>query len=621
MSSFDVSTFEGPAWNNKSEYPGIESNELSHDKLAVEHLLEKIEKTLTVLKPTMARVLQGDPTLLFADKAGLISGLQGLAELEEQTQILVANLNTYAQCEMSVDAKNDAATKLYSETQILAARLDAATKPISLFLDRAPENLVTQYLDHPHTRPHEFQIRHGRKLSDTLLSENEETLIATLRLHGLNGWGNLYDQISGNLICHLKYEDGRTESMGLAQASGLLRDPLEAHRQAAWHGIQEAWQAHEQAGAATLNGLAGWRLDINKKRSHTRGVHFLDFPLHSARIQRETLEAMFEAVHGEIEVARRALRAIARGLGKNKADPWDLLCPAPSDGKDNRRTFKQAVQLLHDAFHSVDPLLSDFVDTMEKNWWIEGRVLPTKRQGAYMTDFAKSRTPRVFLTYMGSLDDVGTIAHEVGHAFHSWVMRDLPYSQTFYPMTLAETASVFAETALADQLAKNGDARVRFDTAWNNASAAAAFLLNIPTRFEFEKNFYDRRQKGFVSPHELGDLMSSAFDKWYGDTLSIPERQFWITKLHFSIAGTSFYNFPYTFGYLFSLGIYARRSELGAGFMSSYVSLLRDTGRMTAEELAQKHLGEDITKPEFWKKSLAIVAGQVAEFERILSAH
>jgi oligoendopeptidase F len=145
--------------------------------------------------------------------------------------------------------------------------------------------------------------------------------------------------------------------------------------------------------------------------------------------------------------------------------------------------------------------------------------------------------------------------------------------------------------------------------------------VNIPARFDFEKNFYEARLNGALSPAELSDMTDKAWRKWYGEEISETESQYWMTKLHLSISGVSFYNFPYTFGYLFSLGIYAKRAEMGADFFKAYTEILRDTGRMTAEDLIQKHLGQDIRQPEFWLGSIGIVEKKVTEFEKMLSTH
>jgi oligoendopeptidase F len=389
----------------------------------------------------------------------------------------------------------------------------------------------------------------------------------------------------------------------------------EPTRRQAWEAIERGWQGQSEAAAAILNALAGWRLTLAERRSHTIPVDYLTQPLHSNRIERETLDAMFSAVEQSANVARAGNLARARMLGKPRLDPWDLMAPCPvGEGKDGI-PFEKAVDLIAEVFHGVDPELSDFVRLMQKKNWLEGRVLPNKRQGAFSTKFAKSREPRVFMTYNGAMSEVKTLAHEIGHSYHTWLMRDMHRSECGYPMTLAETASIFAETALRDGLAAKAQTGAeKLAVGWQDADRAAGFILNIPARFDFEREFYEQRKKKRFTPEQLSDLMENSWRKWYGDSLTKMDRLFWASKLHFHFAQYRFYNFPYTFGFLFSLRIYSLHFELGPGFMPVYKAILRDTGRMTAEELIKKHLNEDIREVSFWRRSLQIVEKQISAF-------
>jgi oligoendopeptidase F len=615
-----VQDFTGPAWNITSEYPSISSNEFSHDLKEVDECVLRIQSDLTLLKPFIERIDAGE-ALDAQDLRKLISGFQALSARIDHSSILLYNLFSYVHFITSVNSNDEEAERMNASLMQRSANFQAITTPMDLFLDRCPEEILSLYLADALTSREEYSLRRSREMASIRLPEGEETLLTRMRTHGISSWGMLYDKISSSLQCSVDLPGKGVVKMGLSEASGLLRDPNELVRRAAWHAIQDAWKRDENSCAAVLNGITGWRLEEFKRRSQRRSVHFLDVPVHNAGIERKTLDAIMQAVSDKVEVGRSAVRAMAAVSGKTKLDPWDLLAGAmkTSNQTENRRTYKEGITLIRDAFAEVDPVLGDFVSMLDKNRWIEGRVLPTKRQGAYCGGFLKSRTPRVFQTYMGSISDIRTLAHEIGHAYHSWVMRDLPMAEIGYPMTLAETASIFAETVFGDSMAKSDDANSRYEIAWQNAQHAASFLVNIPARFEFEKSLNERRlETAFLSPQDLGDLTESAWKKWYGDTISQTERQFWMTKLHFSMGSRAFYNFPYTFGALFSLSIYARRAEHGSGFLPMYVNLLRDTGRMTAEDVAKKHLGEDLTKPEFWYKGIEVMQKQVTLFEKFV---
>ena len=180
------------------------------------------------------------------------------------------------------------------------------------------------------------------------------------------------------------------------------------------------------------------------------------------------------------------------------------------------------------------------------------------------------------MTYSGGASDVITLAHELGHAYHAWVMRDLPDSQRSYGMSIAETASTFGETVVRNALLKRAETpAAELDIVWEEAGALVSFVLNIPARFEFERNFYDARAERPQRPAELKAMMSAAWEKWYGDSLSEPDPLFWANRLHFYFSGLSFYNFPYLFGYLFS------SASMRAG-MSSVMSSSRATRRCCA---------------------------------------
>lgn len=600
---------ELPAWNNDSEYPGLDSAIFLSD-------LEKFKQRLLEIRELNRKWPTADLTDADtdADADASVKLAQTLSPIFEKTRILSRNLRVFVDCLLSVNSKDDVAQKVNSVILKLNSELRVLATSCEQFLMRADESTLEKYLDSPATTNERFYWNHARKRKDLLLDGDQERLLAQFRQFGIDAWSDLYDRISGSLKVSLPDQD----EVGLAQAAGMLRDPNSLIRKNAWEGIQKAWSPYQESVAAILNTLSGYRLEEYQQRSKKRKIDFLEMPLLDSKIERQTLDAMFSAIESRADLVERSVQLTARLLNKEKLEPWDHLAPAHlNSGSAKTYTFQEASQMIHQAFSEIDPNMGKFVFEMIENGWIEARVLPNKISGAHCTGFAKSRTPRVFQTFMGSYKDVSTLAHELGHAWHSWTMRDLPDCQLNYPMTLAETASIFAETALADHIFKNGSENERFQVAYENVSHAVSLLANIPARFEFEKNLYQARQTNTVSAQDLSDMMSKAFIKYYGNHITEPESLYWMTKLHFSIGSVSFYNFPYTFGYLFSLGIYSLKENGDANFTQTYREILRDTGRMTAEDLIQKHLGEDIRSPKFWLRSLSEVEKKVDQLESL----
>jgi oligoendopeptidase F len=523
-------------------------------------------------------------------------------------------ISTFASCQLSTDALHKKAKELSGRLSIIQSKFSKACKPVDLFLQRAPENFINDLLSKEKIEPYSFGINHARKLKDTLLSTSEEVLVSGLSQDGLHAWGKLYNSISGSMKVFVGDEE-----MGLATASSLIRQGDREQRKKAYEGIDKAWRQHEESAAAILNAINGWRLEMNQNRSHTKEVHYLDVSCHQSRIERETLNSLMEETYRQRDIGQQALASMAKLMKVDKLGPHDLIAPAPLSEGDSGQpiSFPEAINLIADAFSELTPEMGEFAKMMAANGWIDAKPTEARSPGAYCTKFHRTREPRVFMTYTGSMGNVITLAHELGHAYHNWVMRDLPIEKTFYSMTLAETASIFAETLVKKALLQKSNSREeRLKILWQDAESAAALLINIPARYEFEKDMVEARKERPQSPEELRSLMGNAWKKWYEDTLTSYDEMFWANKLHFSISSLGFYNYPYLFGYLFSLGIYSQKDKYGDGFTKLYHDILRDTGTMTAEDLIKKHLDKDITKPSFWSDSLSVVRSQVEEFTK-----
>ncbi len=609
------SAVAGPAWDLSTEYRSTEAPELEADLVALGELLDE----MAAINPTLVAALPRAHELRADDAEDAISAAQHVYRLSERASRLLRNPLTYASCLLSVNAQDDGAQALQGRLQKYQKRYGDLLEPWSQFLDLAPDDVVEKYLSDPEVAASAFLVWHGRERRHELLSLAEESLVNGLSQDGIHAWGRLYDQLSGTMTCEVLVGNEH-QTLGMAEASGLMQKSDERQRRAAWLGINAAWRGQAESCAAAINAIAGWRLELNRKRSTKRPVHFLDAPVHANRIARGTLDALLDATAAARPLARRAAKAMARASGRDALGPWDVRAPAPNFGAEERpMRFEEAIDSIAGAYGAVHPDMGEFVHMVSRNRWIEGTVSSHKRPGAYCTGFAKSKTPRVYMTYQGSPTDVITLAHELGHAFHSWVMRDLPDCQRSYGMSLAETASTFGETTVRDTLLAKADSdAARFAIMWEEISSIPSFLLNIPARFAFEKAFYERRDARPLRPRELETLMAEAWQAWYGDAMSEPDPMFWASKLHFYISGLSFYNFPYLFGYLFSLGVYLRKDDAGSEFYPRYVALLRDTGRMSAERLAEQHLDAKLDGAEFWRDIIDKLEPRVAAFEALV---
>jgi oligoendopeptidase F len=465
-----------------------------------------------------------------------------------------------------------------------------------------------------------FYVDRLRQDAQKTMSPAEERLSADLGVDGLHAWGRLYDTLSGRLEFDMQWPDGRTERLPIAQRRSLMARADRAVRRAAFDGGNAAWEQVQDVTGAALNAIAGTRLTLNRHR----GVdHFLDIALFQAKITRKSLDAMFEAIHDCADLAQRILRIKAQAQGTEGVAWYDLEAPLPMPGEEKTISWDEAKQQVRDAFSAAYPALGSFFQEMVDKRWIEYEPRAHKRPGAFCTGSLLTMEPRIYMTFQGSAGDVRTLAHEAGHAFHHHVLRQTrPYCHD-YPMTLAESASTFGEMILTEGVladpAVSDDDKLRILDM--ETAHSAVFLMDIPVRFEFERAFHEERAEGEVEVSRLRELMSQTQQRLFGDALEAggDDPLFWASKLHFYITGVTFYNFPYTFGFLLSRGLFARFREEGAAFLPRYEEFLRRTGSGTAEQVAREAIGVDLESPQFWADAIGTLAEPVEQLETLRS--
>lgn len=459
-----------------------------------------------------------------------------------------------------------------------------------------------------------FALNEIRDQGKRLLSEAEEKIITELNKDGLTAWSKLYDTTVSIMTIPFTDNDGKTTQLSVGQAMNrMYADPDPAVRKQLFENWEAAWEKFAPIFTDTLNHLDGYRLTL--QNFHNR-KDYLEEPLEYNRMTKETLDAMWTAVANNKEPFVKFLKQKAKLLGMEKLGWQDVDAPvALGDTKPTRFTYDEACDFVIEHFASFGPKLADFAKYALENRWVEAEDRPNKRPGGYCTDLPEFGESRIFMTFTGSSSDTSTLAHELGHAFHSHVMRDLPTLNRNYAMNVAETASTFAETIIGNATVTNAKTDGEKLSLLNDKMGnAIAMFMNIHARFIFENAFYAERAKGIVSEQRLNELMLEAQKEAFCDSLASYHPHFWCSKLHFFIDDVPFYNFPYTFGYLFSLGIYAEFLKSPNGFEEKYIALLRDTGSMKVEELAMKHLGVDVTKPDFWEAGIKLAAQDAEEF-------
>lgn len=513
----------------------------------------------------------------------------------------MSHLGSYVGCLASSDARNEA--YLQEEAALVRTRAEIAKIRIE-FLRAVKETngeSFAAFAARPALKGAANYLNRLREEAQRAMSTEKEVLATDLGVDGMQAWGRLYDTVSSKLEFEMVFPDGSQKLLPMSQRRSLLDHPDRRVRKAAFDGGNRAWQEIEDTAAAALNAIAGTRLTLNRHR----GVnHFLDIALFQAAISRKTLDAMCEALMANIEIPRQILKFKAKLMGRKHIAWYDLGAPLELATQEPL-AWDKATAMVGESFARAYPALGDFFhqQVIAKNW-VDWEPRPGKRPGGFCTSSMLSKESRIFMTYNESLGDVLTLAHESGHAYHGLMMRDLrPYTRG-YPMTLAETASTFGEQVLMnglldDPLVTDAQKALILDIEIGHG---AIYLLDIPVRYEFEKAFYEERVQGPLSVSRLKELMIETQRRILGDVLKAGDEDpyFWASKLHFYITGLTFYNFPYTFGYLLSRGLYGMFKQAGPSFLPKYEEFLRLAGSDTAENVVKRTVGQDIENPNFW---------------------
>jgi len=593
-----------PRWDLSPIFTGLEDRDFNGalegvyarvDRLAV--LYDKLD-----IRATQPRPIDDD------DVTALETVLDATNELQDELRPVV----TYLYGVISTDSRNDLAAGRYVELQTRAAPLAPLGKRLGAWL--AALDVDALIARSPLAAEHAFALRKAAEGAELQMSEQEESLAGELAPSGSLAWQRLHGDVSSQLMVDVR-TDGTPgtathERVPMAFARGLATHPDADRRRAAYDGELEAWSTVAVPLAAALNGAKGELAVLNRRRGFDDD---LEPALRANNVDRETLDAMTDAVVAALPSFRRYLRAKARLLGHPGGLPWwDLMAPV---GRAGVVPWSAATGAVREAFAGYSPALAGLADRAFAESWVDAETREGKQGGAYCAG-VEGDVSRIMMNFDGSQDSIATLAHELGHAFHNVALAPRTPMQRRLPMALAETASIFCETLLFEHAASAaGDDHERLAFLDTHLVGVTQTVVDIHSRFLFERELCARRRRTTLSVSDLKAAMLDAQEASYGDGLDPEHRHayMWAVKGHYF---TPFYNWPYTFGLLFGIGLYARYRDDPERFRSGYDDLLSAVGMADAASLAGQ-FGFDVRERSFWADSLAVLTGHIDDYERL----
>jgi oligoendopeptidase F len=600
-----------PRWNLDAIYPSINCDEY---KQAV----ADYQSGMDILDGLLGKAEKGDFSVWLA----------AYIKADNDVTAGAGTLNAYAYAVYSIDTTNTAFLSNISRIEEMGLRAEKQDIAFRLLLAAHLDDLPEFYRRYPEYRTYQYLLQEAVDGTAHQMSPAEEDLASDLQRTGGDAWSRLHEQIISTL------NDGET-----GKTFNTLRNdaysPQAGLRKKSYEKEISLLEQNEIAIAAALNNLKGETVTLNKRRHWDAAI---DRALTASRMSRKTLDALIGAVEDSLPLWRNYLQtkaSLLRGTGATASvyagmpeTPgiafYDLFAPLaafPEQADEgsllNRKwTFNEARDYIIERYSNFSTSMGQFAERAFTGGWIDAEVRRGKVGGAYDQDFAKGHQSRILSNFTGAFSDVVTLAHELGHAYHFNCMKGKDPAFFNYPMTLAETASTFAETIVKQDIISRSTGFDKMRIIELDLQDVCQVLVDILCRYYFEQSVFEEREEGELSASDFCRLMRTAQERSYGCGLDDERHEYmWAVKSHYYSTDLDFYNFPYAFGQLFAAGLYARYLKEGNRFPDIYAALLADTGGMSCEDLCSR-AGFDITTKAFWKSGIAMYEKEAGELKK-----
>ena len=568
-------------WSLKEIYPSFESEEFKRDFERFSNFRE---------------VFNG---LTLEDNLESIKA--AIASLEEFS-VLSNRLGNYINLTLTANTTDETANKYRTLFGNAYAALNSAYTKVYKFIGSVETDITSD----ENLKDYEFYFAEAKQQYKHLLSDELEDVIAKFSISGGDGWEQLFEAMTSGVEGEFK-----GEKVTLSEIRNMAYDADAAVRKEAYETELKMYDTIKEPIAFALNNIKQQVLTETSLRGFESP---LAQTLEASRMSRKTLDALLEAIREYLPQFRAYLKHKAALLGHENGLPfYDLFAPI---GESSRRfTIEESKEFLLENFKGFSDDLAQMTKEAYENNYIDFLPRKGKVGGAFCSNLPFIKQSRILTNFSGSLSDVVTIAHELGHAYHGLHIENHRVLNQEYSMPVAETASTFNENIVMNTVIRQASDAEKVALLESQLQDTTQIIVDIYSRYLFESAVFENREKSFMFSKDLEQLMLDAQKEAYGDGLDSDAMHpyMWACKPHYYSSGLSFYNFPYAFGGLFSKGLYAIYQEQPEGFVEKYQELLRATTVSSAEDTA-KVLGVDVEDSAFWKKALAQVANNIEQF-------
>ncbi len=536
---------------------------------------------------------------------------QAIARYEEMME-LAYGPQLYAQLLFSGQTNDEKAQELLGRAREATTEAFNKVRFFDVELKKMPEEPFQRLLERPELETYRHYLGALRRFAPYTLSEGEEKALELKNLTGRVAFSQLYTEVSSKIRIPIEI-DGQKKEVTVAEARALRSSPDRDLRRRAVDGLMQAFEQHSHVLSFCFNTL----LQDHRLEVELRGYQSVEQPTYlEDELSPDVVETLMGITERHYPLAQRYMRLKAKALKLDDFASHDLL--APLEKTEKKLAFEEGRKMVLDAFGAFDRRFQDIAREFFDKRWIDALPRPGKRDGAFCSGMLPKLHPYVLLNYNGRIEDVSTLAHELGHGIHFYLSRrNTPLN--FWPTTpMAETASVFGELLLMKRLMEaERDKEVRKSLLALRIEDILSTVFNQVSYTRWEQRAHARRQKGVVPVEEYAKLWMDERERLYCDTVRFfpRDRWGWLGIGHF--VHYRFYCYSYAFGQLLVLALFRKYEQEGESFVPRYVELLSSGSADTPQRLLAR-VGIDLSEPGFWERGFEALEGMLDEFEGLL---
>jgi oligoendopeptidase F len=449
------------------------------------------------------------------------------------------------------------------------------------------------------------------------LSEVEEQLIIEKDQFGVDAWEELQSKWLNTRMFDVTVL-GEKKTLSYGEANGLLSHPERATRESANKSIYGLLGKDGEIFASALRNICNDWVNVSKRRNYIS-------PMESSLIRNDTdkqiIDNLLKTIEENTRIYRLYLKLKAKLMNLPVLGNHDIVAPLP-DLPELTFTFKQAQKLISQAYNRFDNQYVTATNEMFSKEHIDASPRFGKRNGAFCASYYNGKSAYLLNSFNGTLSDVFTLAHELGHATHDWYSsKNQTLLNTDIPHTVAEIASIFGELLLTDKLldeAKTDAERKAILCQVLDEAGMTAF--QVTARVWFEQSLYESIQKGeFLDYKTISTHWTVARDSIYGDAVAwFPEMEAeWTMKPHYYIPNYRFYNYPYVYAQMFVYSLYEQHLQEGKQFVPKLKKALSAGSSLSPLEIGNI-FDLDVAAPNFWNKGIKVFERFIDSLQKII---